>query len=253
MKQLIIRADDIGYSEAVNYGILKTVKDGLVSSAGLMPNMPYAAHGLALLEGYDVAIGQHTNMCLEYPCADPELIPSLIDENGKLKSSKTYREAFRNGIDFVVFEEAVIEIEAQYQKFKELTGKEPSYFEAHAVISENLNKALAYVADKYGLRFQPLKLDGHSTFDGKPIQILPMESSKPDYDPFETLKRGILEVAREDMPNVFIGHPGYVDDYLMKNSSLNINRTKEAAMLCDPEVKKWLDEHDVELISYDDI
>ena len=42
MKKLIIRADDIGYSEAVNYGIMKSVKDGLVRSAVLMPNMPYA-------------------------------------------------------------------------------------------------------------------------------------------------------------------------------------------------------------------
>jgi predicted glycoside hydrolase/deacetylase ChbG (UPF0249 family) len=47
--KLIIRADDIGYSEAVNYGIEKSVKDGLIRSAGLMPNMPYAAHGLKLL------------------------------------------------------------------------------------------------------------------------------------------------------------------------------------------------------------
>ena len=49
--QLIVRADDIGYSEAVNYGIEKSVKEGIVRSAGLMPNMPAAAHGLKLLEG----------------------------------------------------------------------------------------------------------------------------------------------------------------------------------------------------------
>ena len=39
----------------------------------------------------------------------------------------------------------------------------------------------------------------------------------------------------------------------MKNSSLNINRTKETAMLCDPAVKKWLEERNIELLSYDDI
>lgn len=47
MIDLIIRADDVGYSEAVNYGIEKTVKQGLIGSVGLMPNMPAAAHGLA--------------------------------------------------------------------------------------------------------------------------------------------------------------------------------------------------------------
>ena len=252
--KLIIRADDIGYSEAVNYGIEKSVKDGLIRSAGLMPNMPYAAHGLKLLEGTGIAIGQHTNMCLERPCADPALIPSLVDEKGNLKSSRTWREAFKNGEDFAVVEEAVIEIEAQYQKFLELVGHEPSYFEAHAVLSDNLNKALAIVAERHGLKYQPLILDSSPSYCGKTqIVILPMESGKPDYDPFETLKKGIENYASEEFVNVFICHPGYVDDYLMKNSSLNLNRTKETAMLCDPAVKEWLEERNIELISYDDI
>lgn len=59
--RLIVRADDLGYSEAVNYGIEKSIKDGIVRSAGLMPNMPAAAHGLRLLEGTGACIGQHTN------------------------------------------------------------------------------------------------------------------------------------------------------------------------------------------------
>ena len=45
MKQLLIRADDIGYSYAVNLGIARAVNEGLVRSAGLMPNMPEAQRG----------------------------------------------------------------------------------------------------------------------------------------------------------------------------------------------------------------
>ncbi len=253
MIKLVIRADDIGYCEAVNYGIYKSVKDGLISSAGLMPNMPYAKHGLDLLEGLKVAIGQHTNVCLGKPCADPALIPSLLDENGNFKSSRTYREAFKKGEEFVVTEEAVIEIEAQYEKFKELVGKEPSYFEAHAVMSANLNKALEIVAEKYGLAQQTVSWTGPAEFNKKPCMMLPMGSMAPDYDPFECLKKGVLENAREDMPNVFVCHPGYIDDYLLKNSSLTLNRAKEVAMLCDPAVREWLEAQDVELVSYDDI
>ena len=254
MIKLIIRADDIGYSEAVNLGIAKSVRDGLIRSAGLMPNMPYAEHGLKLLEGLDVVIGQHTNMCLGKPCANPALIPSLLDENGSLKSSRTYREAFKKGEDFVVVEEAVIEIEAQYERFKELVGKEPSYFEAHAVVSENLFKALDIVAEKYGLKQQKVRFDGQpTTFNGKPVVMLPMGSMSSEYDPFETLKKDVLEFARTDMPNVFVCHPGYIDNYLLKNSSLTLNRAKEVEMLCDPAVKLWLEEHEAELLNYDDI
>ena len=254
MKKLLIRADDIGYSEAVNYGILKSVKDGLVRSAGLMPNMPWAKHGVDLLKDADIAIGQHTNMCLEKPCADPALIPSLVDENGYLKSSRTYREAFRNGEDFVDVDEAAIEITAQYEKFKELVGKEPSYFEAHAVMSANLFKALEIVADRYHLPYQAIRFDGMpSVFNGKPVLILPMGLMNEEYDPFETLKKDLAEFARDDMPNIFVCHPGYIDDYLLKNSSLTINRAREVAMLCDPVVRAWLETQDVELVTYDDI
>ena len=254
MKKLVIRADDIGYSEAVNYGIMKSVKDGLVRSAGVMPNMPYAEHGIRLLEGEDVCLGQHTNVCLGRPCADPALIPSLLQANGEFRSSRDYRQAFSAGEEFVKMEEAVIEIEAQYQRFKELTGKEPGYFEAHAVISRNLSEALEIVAEKYGLPYQPARFDGKpTTFNGKPVRILPMKSGSPDYDAYECLKEGVLNVAKEDMPSVAVLHPGYLDDFILNHSSLTVNRTKETAMLCDPAMKEWLDEHDVEQIDYRDI
>ena len=250
--QLIIRADDIGYSEAVNYGIEKSVKDGLVRSAGLMPNMPAAAHGLRLLEGTGVCIGQHTNLCLGKPCADPKLIPSLLDESGNLKSSRTYREAWAKGEEFTVLDEMVLEIEAQYARFKELVGHEPGYFEGHAVMSKNLFKGLEIVAQRHGLKHMPSFPNGEATFNGKPISMCPMNSMKPDYDPFETLKEGVAGL-KPGVPGVFVGHPGYLDDFILKNSSLTVNRTKEVAMFCDPAVKAWLEEQGVELITYDDV
>ena len=67
-----------------------------------MPNMPDAAHGVALLEGVPVCLGQHTNICLGRPLTDPARIPSLCQENGEFKSSRTYREAYKRGEEFVV-------------------------------------------------------------------------------------------------------------------------------------------------------
>lgn len=250
--RLIIRADDIGYSEAVNYGIEKSVKEGLIRSAGLMPNMPAAAHGLKLLEGTGVCIGQHTNLCLGKPCADPALIPSLLDENGNLKSSRTYREAWKRGEEFTVLEEMVTEIEAQYQRFKELTGREPGYFEGHAVMSKNLFRGLEIVAERHGLKYNAMTPDRAGAFNGKPIAACPMKSMEPDYDPWQCLKDAV-EHARTDMPNVFVCHPGYLDDFILRSSSLTVNRTKEVAMLTDPAIKDWLAEQGVELITYDDV
>ena len=250
--KLIIRADDLGYSEAVNYGIEKSVKDGIVRSVGLMPNMPTAAHGLKLLQGTGICMGQHTNLCLGKPCADPRRIPSLLDENGNLKNSKIYREAQKSGKEVAPLEEFIIEIEAQYRRFRELTGHEPGYFEAHAVISKNLYKGLEIVAERYGLKYFFMNPDGSSAFCGKPVSLCPMGSMTPDYNPWQCLQDAVRGADRK-IPAVYICHPGYLDDYLLRNSSLTINRTKEVVMLCDPAMKSWLDKHDVEIVSYGDL
>ena len=42
MKKLLVRADDLGYSESVNYGIARAVKSGIVRSVGVMTNMEWA-------------------------------------------------------------------------------------------------------------------------------------------------------------------------------------------------------------------
>lgn len=253
MIQLLIRADDVGYSEAVNLGIAKTVREGLIRSVGLMPNMPTARHGLDLLAGQNVCIGQHTNVCLGRPCADPAAIPSLLGSDGNFKSSRTYREAFGRGEDFVVLEEAVLEIEAQYRRFVELVGREPGYFEAHASTSRNLYRALDIVAQRYGLRYSNMSpMDKVGAFAGKPVAACAMHSMEPEYDAVQSLKDAV-ENARTDMPNVYVCHPGYLDAYLLRTSSLTVNRAKEVEMLCDPAVKAWLEARGVRLISYDDI
>ena len=121
MKYLLIRADDLGYSEGVNYGIAATVAAGLVRSVGVMTNMPAAVHGLGLLHGHSLCLGQHTNICVGRPLTDPSHIPSLCTPEGEFRPSRTYREAAKAGRDFVVLEEVIEEIEAQYRQFKALT------------------------------------------------------------------------------------------------------------------------------------
>lgn len=249
--RLLLRSDDLGYSEAVNYGLEKVLRFGMTRSVGLMPNMPAAAHGFALVQDLDICIGQHTNICVGKPCADPEAIPSLLGPNGEFKSSREYRAAAE---DFVLLDEAIIEVEAQYVRFKELTGREPGYFEGHAVRSLNYMRAIELVARAHSLKFSEMYLHGQPTawVGTEQTYRWGINNLSPDYDPFQTLQQVVL-TAKRDLPGVYVCHPGYVDDYLMRTSSLNLNRTKEVVMLTDPTVKSWLEGQKVELISYDDI
>lgn len=253
MVRLLLRADDLGYCEAVNYGIAKCVEDGMIRSVGLMPNMPSAAHGLRLLDGSGVCMGQHTNICLGKPCTEPEKIPSLVNGNGEFKSSREYREAYARGQDFVCLDDAVLEIEAQYHRFVELTGSQPDYFEAHAVMSENLYRGLEIVAERYHLKYNRISpMERTGTFEGKEIAACSVKSMEPDYDPFVCLKEAVRD-ADQTLPNVYVCHPGYLDAYLLRTSSLTVNRTKEVEMLCDSEMKQWLKKQDVRLITYREI
>ncbi|MCH3926496.1 MAG: ChbG/HpnK family deacetylase [Atopobiaceae bacterium] len=256
MKRLLLRADDLGYSYAVNLGIVRAVKEGLIRSVGLMPNMPEAKRGLSWLEGQDIAIGQHTNVCLGTPCADPATIPSLVDGSGQFKSSRTYRQSFKDGIDFVDYDDAVREIEAQHQRFLELVGHEPDYFEAHAVMSKTLNRAISDVAAAHHLREQKASFDpANKVLCGTTeVRMCCEDMLKPeDYHPADFIRR-TAESIEEDGTTVVVLHPGYLDAYILEHSSLTVNRTKEVDALIDPELRSWLEaQPGLQLIDYRDI
>lgn len=254
MKQLLIRADDIGYSYAVNVGIARTVHEGLVRSVGVMPNMPETERGVAWVKDADIAIGQHTNVCLGRPCADPARIPSLLGPDGRFKSSREYRAKFKEGVDFVDFDEAVIEIEAQLARFLEVVGRDPDYFEAHAVMSNNLNRAIAYVAERHGYKNQPPSFDPTVvvTCGSTPVRMV-LRSMTPGYDPAACIRETVAQMADGDT-TVFVAHPGYLDQFILNNSSLTTDRTKEVDALISPELRAWLEaQPDLALIDYRDL
>ena len=140
--KLIMRADDLGFSEAVNLGIYKAVKDGVITSVGIMTNMEQAYAGYELLKDFDIALGQHTNICAGRPLTDPKLIPSLVQENGEFCSSRKIR---NRQVDTVVVEEAEREIEAQYLRFKEMLLKNMDSFMKIFFLIKNLKKKIIFM------------------------------------------------------------------------------------------------------------
>lgn len=244
--KIMIRADDLGYSEAINYGIEKSVKEGIVNNVGVMVNMPASFHGSQLLKNEKICFGQHTNICVGKPLTKPELIPSITTEDGYFKSSKEYRNAKE---DFVVLEEVILEIEAQYEKFKELMGFEPQYFEGHAIESANFQKGLEIVAKRHNLKYSGISFDGPITVNGQKVYIH-MKSTIPDYLPFEAFLN-MVENSHEDGYDMMILHPGYIDNYLVNQSSMVMTRPLEVDFACSQDLKKYLSDNNIELYTYD--
>lgn len=250
MKRFLIRADDLGYSKAVNYGIYEAVHNGIINNVGLMVNMPDTMHGLKLLKNENVDLGLHVVISAGKPITDPKKVPSLTTNEGFFKASKVYRTIDK---DFVDLNEVLIEIEAQYQKFVELTGRQPDYFEGHAVASDNLVKGLKVIAKRHKAPFLDFTFE-NSTVRFKSETFRPlMESMKDNYDPFVTFKKGIAEADNKASIPMMICHPGYLDDYILKHSSLTIPRTKEVTMACAVSTKKIVEDENVKLVRYSEL
>lgn len=245
--KLIIRADDLGISEGVNAGIKKAIVDGVVTSVGMMPNMDTAMHGYELIKDLDVSLGQHTNICLGKPICDPQLIPSLVQENGEFCSSKQIRARTNDTIDV---KEAELEIEAQLKRFKEITGRNPDYFEGHAVFSKNFFIALENVAKRHGLFFCNPGLDKKWEEE---YGIVGLPFFKPDkngmYNPQVYMQEHLEGILNREC-SVAIFHPGYLDHYILTHSSFTHVRAMECEFLCSDWLKDWIQKHNIQLVDF---
>lgn len=245
--RLIIRADDLGFSEGVNCGIYKAVKDGVVTSVGMMSNMDSAKQGYELLKNENIALGLHCNICAGRPITDPVLIPSLVQDNGDFCFSKDIR--VRDS-DTIVVDEAEREIEAQLERFVEITGRYPDYFEGHAVFSKNFFRAIENVARRHQLFFENPIIDKNWEIDngiyGFPFAKL---NDQGLYDPRQYMEDH-LSIIKNSPCAIAVFHPGYLDQYILNHSSFTLIRAMECEFLCSDWLKQWIKDHKIELVDF---
>jgi len=84
MYRVILNADDLGYSPAVNRAILHAASAGTVTAASLMVNMPFAEEAIkAVWESCpNLSLGLHFCLTSGRAVAPVEKVPLLIDSEG---------------------------------------------------------------------------------------------------------------------------------------------------------------------------
>ena len=176
------------------------------------------------------------------------------DFHRNVKRGEKDREAAKAGRDFVVLEEVIEEIEAQYRQFKALTGREPDYFEGHAVASANFFKGLEIVAQHHGLPYFAMGRPGEAVIfrNTRVYAYMPRDFKAYEADPFTGVQDAVAH-AHEGACDLMVFHPGYIDAYLLDHSTMTTPRVREAAMLCRPEVRAWLEQQDIRLVTYNDL
>ncbi|MCC0668088.1 Chitooligosaccharide deacetylase ChbG [Clostridioides difficile] len=243
MTKIIINADDFGYCEAVNYGIISAHNNGIVKSTSMMANMPGVEHGVKLLkENRDLNCGVHMTLS----CGRPLLsnLKTIVDKEGFF-----IRRITDKIIKKMDYDEIYRELCAQIDRVKEL-GIDISHLDSHHHIHTlvNLKPIIEKIVNKYNL---PIR--GGFEYDLEYSKIVPLiDSFYKENVSEEYFIKNIEEIMKYDVVDI-MSHPAFLDDYILNSTSYAIDRTKEHKILTSKKVREFLRENGLVISSYRDI
>ena len=130
MKNLIVNADDLGWTDGVNRGILEAFHHGIVTSTSLLANGAAFAAGVeAARSARGLGVGVHLNLSDGPPVADRETITSLLNDDGEFAGGPE-RLLLRRAWRGLLLAEVESEWDAQIQKVRD-AGIVPTHLDGH--------------------------------------------------------------------------------------------------------------------------
>ena len=287
MKSLIVNADDLGWTEGVNRGILEAFQHGIVTSASLLANGAAFAGGVAAARSAPgLPVGVHLNLSDGPPLANPETVPSLLHKGGEFGGGpeRLLLRRARNGLQLAEVEK---EWDAQIRKVRD-AGITPTHLDGHKHVhmlpglfevalklakrhgigairvsleSSSLRAALASGAKqnsgvvlKQGVQARGLKLLAR----GAREQARRAGISTPDYfcgiaQTGELTREGVEQFLKS-LPagtTELMCHPGYADAALQKSPTrLQDSRQTELQILTDTGIRNLVASLGIRLIDY---
>jgi predicted glycoside hydrolase/deacetylase ChbG (UPF0249 family) len=225
-RRLVVNADDFGLSAGVNAGILRAHADGIVTSASLMVRGPAAEAAVEAAAAHPgLALGLHVDLC-EWSCDGGEWRPVY--------------EVVDTGDEAAV----AAELERQLERFRALTGREPTHLDSHQHVHRE-----APVQQVMGRRAKelrvPLRHHGRvrycGAFYGHGHDGLPV----PGAISAERLI-GIIEGLQEGATELCC-HPATAFE---PDMAYGAERLRELEALCDPRVGAAVDRAVVRLCTF---
>ncbi|MDQ3675771.1 MAG: ChbG/HpnK family deacetylase [Actinomycetota bacterium] len=227
--QLVVNADDLGRSEAINGGIVRAHTHGIVTSASLMVRYAAATHAVAAAGEYPrLGLGLHFDLG-EWEYRD-----------GEWRS--VYKVARPD--DAAAVED---ELARQLAQFDRLVGAAPTHIDSHQHVhrEEPVRSAVTRAAAALGIpvREAPgVRFCGAFYGQGRHGVALPeLISAQALVALVGELRPGVTELCC---------HPAQAVDF---ESSYAAERLVELRALCDPRVRRALDEHGVALCDFRDV
>jgi len=287
VQNLIVNADDLGWTEGVNRGIAVTHRKGLVTSTSILANGRAFASALGVARlNPELGVGVHLNLSDGPPTATAEEVRGLLNDAGNLAGgpeSLLLRIASRG----LSFKEVEREWDAQIRKVRE-SGISPTHLDGHKHVQmlPGLFEIALRLAKKHGIRAIRVAIE-----DSK---LRSMLSSGGEQNTSVVLKQGVqargLKLLARDAremadraglatANYFCGiaqtgvltregveqllenlpegttelmcHPGYADEELRRSATrLQASRQTELEILTDTRIRKLVATRGIRLISY---
>lgn len=218
---VIVNADDFGLSRGINLGIIDAHRRGIVTSTTIMPNAPDYEFAIEQSKkNPKLGIGVHLTLTFGEPLLSRN--NSLTDCDGKFHNLNYYIEE-----DFTINnEELFLEWDAQIQKVIQ-SGIKISHLDSHHHVHSYGDNKIVFekLAKKYNL---PVR----KNYSMNP-KILTPQRTEMNFDQAslvsESMMRPYYNNLMEDILNYssteIICHPGYLDKYILENSSFTNGRT----------------------------
>lgn len=129
-RRLIVNADDFGGSKSINEAIIRSHREGILTSASLMVNEPGFAEAVLLArQNPNLGVGLHLTLLLGHSTLSRREIPDLVDEQGRF-SFNPVGVGMRYFADRRLKSQLLAEINAQFEKFRQ-TGLPLDHVNGH--------------------------------------------------------------------------------------------------------------------------
>lgn len=240
-KKLIVNADDFGLSPGVTMGILYAHQFGIVTSTTAMVNTAFAKESIQLARNFpDLGVGLH--LVLDRGESISSNVPSLIDKQGNfLKGEALLESAEKQDVK----EEIIRQLEQLLSWYPKVTHLD-SHHHVHTRIPA-VAEAIEEVAKEYRLPIRTL--DGFSIDDIlTPSKFIGGFYGEGEVDTASLIN--ILNNVEEEVTELMC-HPGFLDNWLIKQSSYQQLRVQELETLINQEVKNTILTNDIKCIHYE--
>jgi chitin disaccharide deacetylase len=117
-RRLIVNADDFGRSSSINQAVIRSHREGILTTASLMVNEPACEEAVALArENPKLGVGLHLTLLCGHSALRPAEVPGLVNAEGAFGNNPAGA-GFRYFFQRSLREPLRREIHAQFQKFR---------------------------------------------------------------------------------------------------------------------------------------